>query len=304
MTVYAAGAVIWRQQPKGIEVLLVERTKHRDMTIPKGKLDPGETLPECAVREMLEETGIAVHLGAHLGTSEYRLPEGRQKIVHYWTAEASTRAIAESRFAPNGEIKALHWLPLQKAMKACTYEHDTQLLERFDQRRVAGELLTTAIVALRHAKASSPDFETPDAARELTDRGRKQAVGVAPGLAAFGITRVRTSSATRCQQTVAPLAKLLRSEPKTTKRLSMQGGGTRVRELVERAIEKGTSTVLCSHAPVLPEVVAGVVERTGAEVTDGIRRSASLSTAAFSVFHVTTGPKPRLVSFETHRAPL
>ena len=35
-------------------MLLVERTQHRDFSLPKGKLDPGETLPECAVREIEE----------------------------------------------------------------------------------------------------------------------------------------------------------------------------------------------------------------------------------------------------------
>ena len=306
MTVLAAGAVMWRRQPHGLEVLLVERTKHRDMSIPKGKLDPGETLPECAVREMLEETGIAIDLGAHLGVTRYTLPEGRPKAVHYWQAEVSSKAVKKSSFEPNSEISALHWMPLEQAKEECTYIHDVHLLELFQARAEASELSTIAIVALRHGKAEQPDFETPDAARKLTDRGRRQSRSIAPGIAAFGIDRVFTSTADRCVETVAPLAKRLGSETRQTRLLSQEPDREKTEKLqqkISRAVEKGRSTVFCSHAPVLPAVVAAVVGETAAEVTAGIRRSASLSTAAFSVYHVTTGENPRLISYETHQAP-
>ena len=306
MTILAAGAVIWRPTPHGIEVLLVERTKHQDMTVPKGKLDPGETLPECAVREMLEETGIAIHLGAYLGPIDYTLPNGQPKSVHYWHTEADPRAVAASEVAPSGEIKALHWLPLTQAKHACTYSLDVEILERFEANRRGSALDTTAIIALRHGKAAAPDWDAVDAQRELTERGRRQARSIAPGLAAFGVQRILTSTATRCQQTVAPLAKLVGDKPRDTKQLSQDafdGLTEPVRRKVAKAIEKGRPTVFCSHAPVIPAIVAAVAIDTEAEVTQGIRRAATLSPAAFSVFHVTKGSNPRLVSYETHQAP-
>ncbi|MFM9515624.1 NUDIX domain-containing protein, partial [Listeria monocytogenes] len=63
--------------------------KYRDVTLPKGKVDPGETLAETAVREIREETGIRVSLGVPVGVSRYRMPSSRTKIVHYWAAEAT-----------------------------------------------------------------------------------------------------------------------------------------------------------------------------------------------------------------------
>ena len=88
--VLAAGAVCWKVTAKGnLKILVVHRTQHRDVSLPKGKVDPGETLPETAVREIAEETGLVIGLGPPLGIVEYPLPNGRDKVVYYWSAEVS-----------------------------------------------------------------------------------------------------------------------------------------------------------------------------------------------------------------------
>ena len=61
--VYAAGAVCWRFIDGKLHVLVIHRTVYGDVTIPKGKVDPGESLPRTAVREIAEETGLDVALG-------------------------------------------------------------------------------------------------------------------------------------------------------------------------------------------------------------------------------------------------
>src|SRR5690606_17929564 len=80
--VVAAGAVVSR---RGGEVLLVHRPRYDDWSFPKGKLDPGEHLTVCAVREVEEETGLQVRLGAPLPGQRYPTG-GRMKSVHYWSA--------------------------------------------------------------------------------------------------------------------------------------------------------------------------------------------------------------------------
>ena len=76
-------------------VLVIHRTVHGDVTIPKGKVDPGESLPQTAVREIDEETGLTVALGVPVGVSNYPLSSGRTKIVHYWSAEVTDDAIRQ-----------------------------------------------------------------------------------------------------------------------------------------------------------------------------------------------------------------
>src|SRR5690606_19588363 len=111
--VLAAGTVCYRRVSIGDEtrlmVLLVHRTKQRDISFPKGKLDPGESMPQAAVRETLEETGLSVSLGANLGTINYVLPSGGEKTVQYWSAEVLESAVHASSFRPNREISALEW---------------------------------------------------------------------------------------------------------------------------------------------------------------------------------------------------
>ena len=56
----AAGGVVVRRRGDTVEVLLVHRPRYDDWTLPKGKVDPGETDEQAARREVLEETGLQV----------------------------------------------------------------------------------------------------------------------------------------------------------------------------------------------------------------------------------------------------
>lgn len=301
--VLAAGALVWRLVDEEPLVLLVERTQHRDCSLPKGKLDPGETLPECAVREIEEETGLRITLGAPLPHSEYRLPDGRDKVVYYWQAKVDDEAVAASRFTPNDEILALEWLPLEAAKQRCTYPHDAEIIECFKQRLAAGHAETFPIIALRHGKAVNPfNWDGPDASRTLTSKGEKQARLVAPGIAAFGPRKVFTSDAVRCVQTAEPLAQLLGVTPKATGGISQASRGdlrAEVERRIRKAVRKCRGTVLCSHAPIIPEIVSAVVHAVDAAETDRTHRASMLHTAEFTVLHVAAGT-PALVGLETH----
>ena len=71
-TVKAAGALVWRENGKHLEVLLVHRPRYDDWSIPKGKVDPCESVRTCAVREVAEETGVQVVLGQPLSRVHYQ----------------------------------------------------------------------------------------------------------------------------------------------------------------------------------------------------------------------------------------
>ncbi len=303
--VLAAGAVCWRIVGGEVQILLVYRTQHKDTSLPKGKVDPGETLPETAVREIAEETGLVVSLGTPLGVVEYVLPNGRNKVVYYWAAEVSELAIANSTFAANDEIESLHWMPLADARARLSYPHDVDIVERFAELHEQGRARTFAIIALRHGKAVPPQsWDGPDATRPLLQRGVDQALSVAPGIAAYRPTKLISSTAERCLRTIAPIARVTGLEVREKPQISQdayQDGGTAVTKIVAKRLRKATTTVLCSHGPVLPQIIDAVARATGTPDSGKLRRAAMLGTGEYAVLHIPVDhPESGIVAVEIH----
>jgi 8-oxo-dGTP pyrophosphatase MutT (NUDIX family) len=123
--VRAAGGVVWRELRRGAEVALVHRPKHDDWSLPKGKLDPGESHEEAALREVEEETGSSCRLGPALGHVRYPGPRGRPKEVRYWLMEP-----LEGAFEPSREVDEMRWLPPDEALEALTHASDREVMRR------------------------------------------------------------------------------------------------------------------------------------------------------------------------------
>ncbi|MGH7331818.1 MAG: NUDIX hydrolase [Candidatus Rokuibacteriota bacterium] len=123
-TVRAAGGVVWRRTANGeADILLVHRVGRQDWTLPKGKVEPGETEEACAVREVREETSLSCTLGVEVGTVRYRDQRGREKTVRYWSME-----VVDGVAAPQHEVDAVRWIPLGEATAELTYPRDRALL--------------------------------------------------------------------------------------------------------------------------------------------------------------------------------
>ena len=127
--VWAGGGVPWRTVDGEVELLLVHRDHHGDWTFPKGKLDPGETLKQCAVREVEEETGLRCATGAALPLVEYRDGRGREKAVVYWLMQ-----VESGRFEPNDEVDACGWFDPASARSVLSYQRDRDLVDEVESR--------------------------------------------------------------------------------------------------------------------------------------------------------------------------
>jgi 8-oxo-dGTP pyrophosphatase MutT (NUDIX family) len=128
--VEAAGGVVARERDDGsFEYAVIHRPKYDDWTLPKGKLDPGETEVRAATREVEEETGMLCRLGADLGTVAYVDSSGRNKTVRYWLMTP-----VRGRFQPTREVDDIRWLPLEEALALLSYDRDRAIL------RAAGAL--------------------------------------------------------------------------------------------------------------------------------------------------------------------
>jgi 8-oxo-dGTP diphosphatase len=123
-TIHAAGGVILRRREgHELEVLLVRRPAYDDWTFPKGKLEPGETDEQAALREVEEETGLRCVLGRELPSTSYRDGRGRSKRVRYWLMEAVDGVLGAAN-----EVDDARFLSLREAAELLTYQRDRVLL--------------------------------------------------------------------------------------------------------------------------------------------------------------------------------
>jgi 8-oxo-dGTP pyrophosphatase MutT (NUDIX family) len=115
--VHAAGGVVLRNG----RVAVVHRPRYDDWSLPKGKLDPGESSEEAALREVEEETGLRCRLVRELPTVQYDV-RGRLKVVRYWAIEVTD----ETPFVPNDEVDQLRWVEPQEALVLLTYDRERE----------------------------------------------------------------------------------------------------------------------------------------------------------------------------------
>jgi 8-oxo-dGTP diphosphatase len=119
--VNAAGGIVVRD---GL-VCLVHRPRYDDWTLPKGKLDRGESFEDAALREVWEETGLRCRLLGEVAPARYRDHKGREKLVRYWRMEV----VEDPGFTPNDEVDELRWVAPEEAVELLTYDHDRDLVE-------------------------------------------------------------------------------------------------------------------------------------------------------------------------------
>ncbi|MBO0677273.1 NUDIX hydrolase [Mycolicibacterium sp. S2-37] len=262
-TVLAAGAVLWRTGPDGVEVAVIHRPRYDDWSLPKGKVDPGETEPVTAVREVHEETGYAAALGRRLPSVSYPLGDGlEKKKVKYWAARS-----LDGAFAPNDEVDQLLWLPVSEAMKRVGYPHDRKVLRRFAKAPAD----TQTVLVVRHATAGSKSrYHGDDRKRPLDKNGRAQAESLVGQLLAFGGDRLYAADRTRCVQTIEPLAEELGTTVHVVPELTEEAyaddrkaGRRRLLHIVSEAAESDDTPVICSQGKVIPDLIAWWCERDG-----------------------------------------
>ena len=144
---------------------MVHRPRYHDWSWPKGKTENGESLVAAAVREVEEETGQIVTLGAPLTTQRYRLGGGQTKEVHYWVGtpvpagHVSERLRAPVARAPRTEIDQTVWTSPERAADMLTRRGDRRLLADIVARAREGRLVTTTLLVLRPGQGEPPHLD-------------------------------------------------------------------------------------------------------------------------------------------------
>jgi 8-oxo-dGTP diphosphatase len=120
--VQAAGGLVVR--PDG-RLAVIHRPRYDDWSLPKGKLEPGESFEDGALREVEEETGIRGRIVGELEPTEYVDRKGRDKVVRWYRMDLEDEP---GEFAPNDEVDELRWLTPAEAREVLSYDHDRALV--------------------------------------------------------------------------------------------------------------------------------------------------------------------------------
>lgn len=311
--VHAAGALVWRVSDTGeLEVLAVHRPRYNDWSWPKGKIDKGETLPTCAVREVAEETRLHVELGPPLPTLRYPIASGRTKVVRYWAARVldndavPVTARPKVKRASKHEIDDVRWLTVAEAKKLITFADDLRPLKRLVTLHERGHLDTRTLIVARHARAKRRKGWTgKDVRRPITKGGQVRAAQLVGLFAAFGVTRVASSTALRCVQTVHPYADAAGIPVRGYRTLREKAFAERPDATIAtfaQLVRKKRSRVICVHRPTLPALM-GILRGFVTPSTKGSLPSKMpfLPAGGVLVVHlVNRAEEPEIVAVESH----
>jgi 8-oxo-dGTP diphosphatase len=311
-TILAAGALVWRVRNDEIEILAVHRPSYNDWSWPKGKIRRGETLPECAVREVYEETGKDVVLGQALPSLTYTVPSGQEKKVKYWAAETTSTthpallARPRYRLAPRREIDNTKWLTVAEARTTITLKADLALLDVLLEAYESGRLSTRAFILARHARARKrSSWHHGDLVRPLTAGGTRRAHQLTRLLSAFGVRYIHSSPANRCLMTMQPYAAAIGKKITTHDALTEEAHAENPRaaaDTLTAILDKDGNRVVCTHRPTMPTLLT-MLEAATRKWTRGKvpRKEPYLPAGGVLVAHVLdTESGPRVASLERH----
>jgi 8-oxo-dGTP pyrophosphatase MutT (NUDIX family) len=131
-TATSAGGIVIRFTAGAYELVVGRRRRERDgatWTLPKGTPNPGETTEETALREVTEETGLAVEIVRPFDSIRYTFVQGRTRIhktVHYFLMVPTGGDLAQH----DHEFDEVRWITFDDASTLLTFETERALVAR------------------------------------------------------------------------------------------------------------------------------------------------------------------------------
>jgi 8-oxo-dGTP pyrophosphatase MutT (NUDIX family) len=127
----SAGGVVYRRERGRLEVVLCGREEPVRWSLAKGTPNPGESLEGTALREVREETGLAVRVEAPIGSINYWFadPQGNvryHKVVHFYLMAP----VGGNTQDHDPEFDVVQWFPADEALHALTYANEAEVLRQ------------------------------------------------------------------------------------------------------------------------------------------------------------------------------
>jgi len=125
---FSAGGVVVRRFHGRPFMAAVRLRKGTVLALPKGHIDPGETAPEAARREVREETGVEGDIVERLGDVRYwysRDGERVAKVVTFFLLEYRRGRLSDH----DHEVESAEWVPLEDAGRLLEYKGEREMAE-------------------------------------------------------------------------------------------------------------------------------------------------------------------------------
>ena len=127
--IQSAGAVLYTFID-GVRHYVLVREKNGSYGLPKGHVEPGETLAQTALREVREETGVTatLHADEPVMVDEYPIAGGDIKRVSWFVA----RYVDQTPVVDRTQVLGVLVLPIEAALKTLTYGSTREILRKVD----------------------------------------------------------------------------------------------------------------------------------------------------------------------------
>jgi 8-oxo-dGTP pyrophosphatase MutT (NUDIX family) len=113
----SAGGVVYRRTAEGKLQIQLIQDRYGKVSLPKGKMETGETVEQTALREIVEETGMEGVIIAPIDQIKYQYEHEKlglvDKEVHYYLVEA----VGGSLQAQVEEIRGVDWFEPKEAWR-------------------------------------------------------------------------------------------------------------------------------------------------------------------------------------------
>ena len=124
----SAGGVVYSNAGGETRILFILDV-YNSWALPKGHVEPGETVQQAALREIEEEVGLKGDRERELGAVHYQFHREFgtvEKTVHYFLIKAAS---TELRIAED-EVREARWVPLEDALPSSSYADNRAVLEK------------------------------------------------------------------------------------------------------------------------------------------------------------------------------